>query len=272
MLKIGDFSKFSRVSIKTLRYYDEIGLLKPVKVDRVSGYRYYSADQLPRLNRIVGLKELGLSLEEIGHLLKDNPPIETVIVLLQSKHQEALERLREDEMRLKKMEEWLKRMEKERSMPDNDVVLKRVEGQIVVSLRDVIPTYGDIYRLFDELCSYLAGQRVQYAGPPLAIYYDQEYREKDVDVELAVPVAGEIPTTSRIRIRRLPPIEQAACLIYKGAYEKINQAYSTLVSWVEANGYQINGPDREVYLKGPGEGTEDDPAGYITELQLPVKK
>ena len=79
MLKIGDFSKFSRVSIKTLRYYDEIGLLKPAEVDKFTGYRYYSVDQLSRLNRIMGLKDLGLSLEEINQLLAGNPSAEKVI-------------------------------------------------------------------------------------------------------------------------------------------------------------------------------------------------
>jgi effector-binding domain-containing protein len=269
MLKIGDFSKFSQISVKTLRYYDEIGLLKPGRVDQFTGYRYYSADQLPRLNKIIGLKDLGLSLEEIGMILIDNLSIEKIMELLQLKHKETLKRLQEEEVRLKKVEEWLRRVEKEGSMPVYDVVTKKLEAQKVVSVRDIIPTYGDISNLFNELCSYLGRQRVQFGGPPLAVYYDQEYREKDVDVEVAVPIAGTIPVTKRITIHELPAVEMAACLIHKGPYEDLNKAYKGLMIWVETNGYQIMGPDREIYLQGPGQG---DPASYITELQVPVQK
>jgi effector-binding domain-containing protein len=269
MLKIGDFSKFSQISVKTLRYYDEIGLLKPGRVDQFTGYRYYSADQLPRLNKIVGLKDLGLSLEEIGLILIDNLSIEKIMELLQLKHQEALKRMQEEEIRLKKVEEWLRRVEKEGTMPIYDVVIKKLDAQKVASVRDIIPTYGDISGLFNELCAYLGRQRVQFGGPPLSVYYDHEYREKDVDVEVAVPIAGTIPVTKRITIHEIPGTDQAACLIHKGPYENFNQAYKALMTWVEANGYQIVGPNREVYLQGPGQG---DPVSFITEIQLPVQK
>ncbi len=272
MFKIGDFSKFSRVSVKALRYYDEIGLLKPVRVDQFTGYRYYSAEQLPRLNRIVGFKDLGLSLEEISWILAGNFPPDKIIELLKVKHREALEHLREEEARLRKVEEWLRKMEKERIMPDYDIVLKKIEAMNVVSIRDTIPAYTDIDKLFGEFCSYLEKQKVQYIGPPLAIYYDQEYREKDVDVEVAVPIAGTLPVTDRICMHQLPAVEQMACLIHKGAYENLGQAYKALLTWAESNGYQVAGPDREVYIKGPEPDGSSDPENYITELQLPIKK
>jgi effector-binding domain-containing protein len=272
MLKIGDFSKFSRVSVKTLRYYDEIGLLKPVKVDQFSGYRYYTVDQLHRLNRIIGLKDLGLALEEIKDILAATAPAEKVIELLRAKRESALARLYEEETRLRKVEEWLKRIEKEGIMPEYDVVIKKIAAMQVASLRDTLPDYNHIYELFNELCPYLVQQRAHFAGPPLGIYYDPEYREKDVDVELAVPVAGAIPANGRINVKMLPEIEQAACLIHKGPYEKFHLAYKTLIRWVETHDCEIVGPNREVYLKGPGEGGQDDPATYITEIQLPVKR
>jgi effector-binding domain-containing protein len=269
MLKIGDFSKFSQVSIKTLRFYDEIGILKPAKVDQFTGYRYYLADQLPNLNKIVGLKELGLTLEEISLILSDNLSIEKIMELLKIKYKAIRERLQEEEIRLKKVEEWLKKVEKEGTMPVYDVIIKKVEAQKVASVRDVIPTYGDIGNLFNELYSYLGRQRVQFGGPPIGVYYDHEYRDRDVDVEVAIPLNGTIPTTKRIVSHELPEIEQAACLIHKGPYENFNQAYKALMTWVETNGYLIAGPNREVYLQGPGQG---DPSTYITEIQLPVKK
>jgi effector-binding domain-containing protein len=272
MLKIGDFSKFGRVSIKALRYYDEIGLLKPVTVDQLTGYRYYSADQLVRLNRIVGLKDLGLSLDEISCMLKDNLPTYKLMELLQAKQKEIIDRLREEEARLKRVEEWLKKIEKEGAMPDYDVVIKKIEAQTVASVRDVIPTYGDIGRLFGLLGPFLGRHRVKVTGPAMAIYYDHEYREKGVDVEVAVPVAGNVTGTQKVTIGQLPGVEQAACLIHKGPYDKFHLAYKALMAWVEANKYQIIGPNREIYLKGPGRFIKGNPAEYITEIQLPVKK
>jgi effector-binding domain-containing protein len=271
MLKIGDFSKFGQISVKALRYYDEIGLLKPVLVDQFTGYRFYSPDQLTRLQRINGLKELGLSLEEISRILTDDLPIEKVIELLKIKQQDVIGRLREEENRLKRIEDWLQKIEMEGIMPA-EIVIKKVESQNVSSLRDIIPTYGHIYQLFDELCSYVGRQRVQFTGPPMAIYYDHEYREKDVDVELAIPVAGNLKATDRIKVYRTPEIAQAACLIHQGPYENFSQSYRALMTWVEANGYQIGGPNREIYLKGPDTQGKSDPSGFITEIQLPVQK
>jgi effector-binding domain-containing protein len=270
MFKIGDFSKFSRVSVKTLRYYDEIGLLNPVKVDELSGYRYYSADQLPRLNRIVGLKNLGLSLDEISRILTDNPSTVKIIELVLAKRQETLSRLLEEKDRLKRLEEWLEKVEKEGSMPDYDVVIKKIEAQTVASVRDILPAYSDVSRLYKDLYSYLGRKRAKFNGPPMVILHDGEYREKDADVEAAIPVAGNIQGSERVKVQELPAVDQAACVVYKGPYENIGQGYKALMTWVEANGYQIAGPDREIFLKGPGQFIRGNPANYITEIQLPV--
>ena len=192
MLKIGEFSKFSRVSVKTLRYYDEIGLLNPFKVDELTGYRYYSAEQFTRLNRIVGLKNLGFSLDEISRILTDNPSTEKVHEILQVKHKEILGRLREEEIRLKKVEEWLIKIEKAGALPEYDILLKKIEPLTVASVRHIVPTYNDISWLYKDLFSYLGRNRIQFAGPPMAINHDAEYREKDADIEAAIPVQGEL--------------------------------------------------------------------------------
>jgi effector-binding domain-containing protein len=97
-----------------------------------------------------------------------------------------------------------------------------------------------------------------------------EYMEKDVDIEVAAPITGALTATDRIKVGELPAIEQAACLIHHGSYETIVESYKALMAWAEANGYQMAGPDREVYLQGPEPGR--NPAEFITELQLPVTK
>jgi DNA-binding transcriptional MerR regulator len=175
MLKIGDFSFLSRVTVKTLRYYDEIGLLKPVKVDPFTSYRYYSVEQLPRLNRILVLKNLGLSLEEISRMVNDDLTTEHIRQLLHVKQSEIRQRLEDEQGRLEQVEKWLRQIEKEGIMPKQDVIIKKIEAQNVASVRDVVPAYHDIERLCNELYHYLMGKNAQIAGPPIAVYHDMAY-------------------------------------------------------------------------------------------------
>jgi len=270
MLKIGDFSRLSRVSVKALRYYDEIGLLKPVQVDEFTGYRYYSAEQLTRLNRIILLKNMGLSLEETARLLEEKITVEQLVLMLEVKVSELKRQLDEGQTRLCQVEKWLKQIKEEKTMPENNVVIKKIPAQTVASVRGVIPAYGDIGILFGELFGYLGKQRVKFTGPPLALYYDPEYKEHDVDVEVAIPVASNVPPAGRIKMTELPAVEEMACLLHQGNYETFNTSYGLLMGWLTKNGYQPAGPNREVYLVGPGQGKQ--PSEYLTEIQLPVVK
>ncbi len=270
MFRIGDFSRFGRVSVKTLRYYDEVGLLKPAKVDRFTGYRYYSGDQLPRLNRILALKNLGLSLEDVAKLLSNDPPLAKIRDVLQSRLAEIRQRLSEDQGRILRMEELLRQMDKEGTMADYEVVIKKVDAEMVASVRDVIPVYSDVGRLFEEIFACLGRNGVPPVGPTVAIYYDEEYTEQNVAVEAAVPIGKKIAGTERIVIRELPAVEQMACVIHQGDYGDVGQAYQALMTWIEHNGYRIIDPNREVYIQGPGQNV--DPKSYVTEIQFPVEK
>ena len=269
MLRIGDFSRLSRVSVKALRYYDEIGLLKPIEVDRFTGYRYYSAEQLPRLNGIVALKDLGLSLVEVSQLLDENLAADRMASILRSKQAELEQRLQESQGQLARLEEWLSTLEREVKMPAYEVVVKKVDRQTVVSVRDVIPTYSDVGRLFGEIFGYLGSQGINPIGPPLAICHDDEYREKDVDMEAVVPVANKVPGNKRVKFKELPAVAQMACVVHHGGYDSISQAYNAVMSWIDKNGYRITDHDREIYLQGPG---QVEPLSYVTEIQLPVEK
>ncbi len=272
MLKIGDFSRFGRVSVKTLRYYDEIGLLKPVRVDELTGYRFYSADQLARLYKIDGMKNLGLSLDEIKLFFDENQKSGALIALLRIKQKEAHDHLREEQKRLKNLEEWLQKCEQEGVMPEYDVVIKKVEAQTVASIRGVIPNYGSISQLYGPLFAFTGKKRLKTTGPPMAIYHDQEYKEKDPDVEAAVPVTGKIQEDGKTKVYQLTAVEQMACLVYQGPYEEISKGYQALMIWLDSNGYKMNGPNREIYLKGPGLILKGNPANYLTEIQQPVTR
>ncbi len=269
MLKIGQFSRFSQVTVKTLRYYDKIGLLKPVEVDRFTGYRYYSASQFPRLHRILALKDLGLSLEQIGQLLDGELSPDQIRGILRMKQVDIQQQVEEEQARLARVERRLKLIEQENKMSTQEVIVKTVPAQVVVSVRDSVSIAG-LPQLFSELFGYLGQRGLGPSGPPFAIYYDEEFRKGPIDVEIAAPVAGQVPASERIKTRELAAIEQAACIIHEGEYENVSGTYNQLLQWIEANGYCIVGPFREVYVQGPE--TDREPSTYVTEIQFPVGK
>jgi effector-binding domain-containing protein len=268
MFKIGDFSRLCFVTVKTLRYYDEIGLLKPVSVDRFTGYRYYSADQIPRLNYIVALKNLGLSLEEIATFISDHLTPDRMRDIFILKQAELRRRVDEEKRRLEQVEKLLVEIEHNGKMPDYQVVIKKIEPQLIASIRAIIPTYGDVGPLYQELMQYVFGNGGRPGGPALYICHDPEFKEANPDIEAGIPLAAAIPGTGRVRVYELSGIERAACIVYRGPYEKISEAYSFIMGWLEQNGYRITGPDREHYLTGPNE--TQNPADYVTEIQFPI--
>ncbi len=155
-------------------------------------------------------------------------------------------------------------------MSISEVTLKKVDLMTIASIREVLPTYADMGAHYGEIFAHMSKNNVAPAGPPFSMYYDEGYKEKDVDVESAVPIAGSAPSGDRVKARELPGVEQMACLTLEGSYEGLSDAYSRLIQWIETNGYQIIAPNREIYLKGPGPNYE--PAEYVTELQFPVRK
>ena len=270
MFKIGEFSKLSQVTVKTLRYYDQIGLLQPAEVDRFTGYRQYSASQLPRLNRILALKDLGLSLDQIGQLLEEKLPPDQIRGILRLKQVEIQTQVAEEQARLARVEQRLRQIEQEETMSAQEVVIKKVPAQAVASVRAVIPTYGDIGQLFGEVFAHLGQHGATPAGPAIGLYYDDEYRERDVDAEAAMPVSSSLPDGDRVKRRKLPAVDTMACIIHEGSFDTLGETFTQVMTWIEANGYRIAGPNREVYIEWAQPG--EDPSGNITEIQFPVDK
>jgi len=256
---------------KALRYYDEMGLFKPIDVDRSTGYRYYSASQLPRLNHILALRDLGLSLEQIAQVLDEGVSPEQLRGMLRLKHAELQQHIVEEQERLARVETRLNTIELEGRMPDYDVVIKQVEPQLVAGVRDTLANYPEVGRLFDEVYGYLARQGV--SGPDLigaAIWHDDELKSSDIDGEAVVYLKQSIPEGERVKIYKLPGATMAS-VIHKGAFNALNKAYEAVLYWIEANGYKIVGPNREVYLYCPEPVRQDDES-YVTEIQFPVEK
>jgi DNA-binding transcriptional MerR regulator len=272
MLQIGDFSRISRVSVQTLRYYDDLGLLKPVEVDPHTSYRYYSFDQLPRMHRILALKDLGLSLEEIARFLQDDLSSEQLKGMLRLKETELKERIDEELIRLERVRTRLRQMDEERTMPNYDIVLKKLDPQLIAGVRGTIPAYPEQRPLWEELGKYLSAQRISVSGPCLTLYYSDE---PEIDAEVCEPLARPASGSGRVKVHELPAVDQAACAVHHGPFTAIGDAYGAIQKWMEANGYECIGAVREVYLREArreGNGVSQSDPETVTEIQFPVRK
>jgi DNA-binding transcriptional MerR regulator/predicted transcriptional regulator YdeE len=277
MIKIGEFSKLVQVPVPTLRYYDQVGLLKPVAVDRFSGYRYYSTSQLPRLHRILALKGLGFSLEQIAKVLDEGLTPEQMRGMLRLRHAQISQQLVEAQSQLVEVEARLRQIEREDQLSSYDVILKQVEPLLVASVRAVLPNHSAVGALFGEVYAALApyasealGPRPEDGGQTLVLWYDTEYKEQSVDGAAAFMLRCRVPESGRVKVHELPAATMAAA-VHHGSYATIGEAHAAILTWVEANNYRIVGPDRELNLYHTMPIRLDDPS-YVTEIQYPVEK
>jgi DNA-binding transcriptional MerR regulator len=279
MIRIGEFAKIGQVTIKTLRFYDEAGLLKPAQVDPWTGYRGYRMEQLKRLNRILALKDLGLSLEQIGRLLGADLPASELPVaelpvaelrgMLRLKRAELQAHVSDAQARLARVEARLRQIEQENHMPSGDVVLKKIEPMLVAGVRGTVPTYPDQGELWQRLVDHVQACGADPAGPCLAVYHQDE---PEIDLEVIWPLSAPIPTAAGVAVYELDGVPQAATLIHHGPFTDLHASYRILLAWIEANGYRICGPGREVTLQEPqGPDIQTDPTSVV-ELQYPVAK
>jgi len=277
MIKIGEFSKLAQVPVATLRYYDQVGLLKPVKVDNFTSYRYYSVSQMHRLNRILALKGLGFSLEQIAVVLAEGVTPEQMRGMLRLCHAQISQRLCEAQSQLLEVENRLQQIEREDQLAAYDVILKQIEPQLVASVRAILPDHGAVGELFAEVYDALGEHAAAALGPTpgqggqtLVLWYDSEYKEADFDGAAAFFVRCRAPDSGRMRVHELPAATVAST-IHHGSYETIGDAHQAVVGWIEANQYRIAGADREINLYNRMPIRLDDPT-YVTEIQYPVEK
>ena len=273
MFKIGEFSNLCRIPVSALRFYADLGLLDPAHIDAMTGYRCYSADQLPRLNRILALKDLGLSLEQIKQALDDDLTLAEMRGMLRLKQAEIEQHVLDEQARLQRVATRLHQIEQEGKMPEQEVVLKQVEGQRVLSIRETVPTPAHVGTLLNESFGAMMSRAIQPSAPPIAIFHDNEFKPENMDVEIALPVGAAVKDNvpldhgRALTIRDMPAIQMAS-IIHKGDYgEAMTPTYDAIAYWIERNGYKIVGPSREVYLAA-ADG-ENEP---ITEIQFPIAK
>jgi len=200
MLKIGDFSRLAHVSIKTLRHYDRLELLRPVYIDRFTGYRYYELKQLPRLNRILALKEMGFSLAQISNLLESDLPAAQLRTLFDRKQQELELRLAKEQSRLARVAELLKQIEQEGRLPAYDVSLKSIPPLAVASIRDWVDRISHleshIKRMQDQIRDWAIEAGAQVREQWLVLHHHPGYRQEDLDVEVALVLEAAVAASS----------------------------------------------------------------------------
>jgi predicted transcriptional regulator YdeE/DNA-binding transcriptional MerR regulator len=284
MLKIGDFSKLAHVSIKTLHHYDDMGLLRPTHIDRFSGYRYYSLQQLAALNRILALKDLGLSLDQIAQLLRDDISPAEMRGMLRLKRMELAARVDDEQARLARVEQRLRQLEHEQRAEISEIAVKPVPAQTVLTGQIVAASEGMILparaSLKNLLQNYLERAQLKPAGPWFALMDDLPYAETDLEITLGVAVdlrrgqrAADWDGTP-VRLQKFAAVPGMASVIHTAEASALPQTYTDLYAWTQTNGYQVAGAFREIYLPETGLNAQPAPemgAGLI-EVQCPVER
>lgn len=270
MLKIGDFSKLGRITVKTLRYWDDIGLLKPDFVSPENGYRFYSISKLSLVSEILSLKELGLYLEDIQQIIKGGLGTDEWLSLLRSRRDTLLEEMQLCETRIQKINRMLDSVEQEDAM--SDVEIRELPEVIVASYRTKIDDYNALFRVVPPLGEIMLRQGAQCRIPEYCfnIYHDGEYREKDIDVEICEAVNEFCKDGEGIVYKKVAAVPTAAVIMHKGGYDSLRNSYSKLLAWIEENEFEIVDNPRESYIDGIW--NRENPEDWRTEIQIPVNK
>lgn len=269
MIKIGDFARLSQVTIPALRHYEDIGLLKPISVDSATGYRYYSVSQLPRLNRILALKDLGFTLQQIENVLNGGLTLDELRGMLKLKHAEVEQQLATEQTRLDRIAARLKQIEQEDGMSEFEVALKTVSPMLVASCTVTIPTNDQVSdflgRAFAEVGNHITANDAKWVGPCGAFWHQgSEVLENEV-AEAVIPIDHMIPGTASVQVYEVPAT-QVASVVHHGAFDSLPQMHRALHEWMEINQYQTVGSYREFYHN------TQDRENSVIEVQYPVSR
>lgn len=281
MFRIGEFSKFSGLSADTLYHYDRMGLLPPARVDSFTGYRYYDAAQLVTVNKVLALKDAGLSLEEIAALLKRDPATSALVTLLEEKATAMELSLNAQQERLARLHTNLFLIKNGGIPLMNNVTIKQVEPILVASIRRSFPKAAfdkGLEEMWPQVNEAIDEAGVKRTIPCLMLYYSGFWNEPDLgvtsspdtlDVEVAEPIVRQFPGDETVTVYSLPKVEKMACIVHNGPFSTIWEAFDALFQWMRGNGYEAAGPIREIYHKG--DWATDNPDEYVTELQVPLR-
>jgi DNA-binding transcriptional MerR regulator len=262
------FSKINKITTKTLRHYDEIGLLKPEHVDKFTGYRYYTSNQLPKLHEILTLKQMGLALQDIKQVIV-NPS--ALNIFLKLKEEEIIKNIKSEEIKLTQIKSFTNFMKGEFKFMYTPII-KELPKSIVASMRKVVKSYDDFF----YICPEIMGKEMKRLGcvcyePSYCfnIYHDGEYRETDIDVEICERVTQMKEDNEIIKFREIDKVENAVCILHKGPYSKLRESYTFIFKWIEDNNYEFIDNPRESYIDGIW--NKDNEEDWLTEIQVPIR-
>lgn len=264
MYKIGDFSNMSKTTIKTLRYYEKEGLLKPAYIDLNTSYRYYESSQLVELSKIINLRQVGLSIKDIKRILDGCDMVE----ILTKRKKEIEENLSNYNIELSKINYLL-----EEDNMKNEVIVKNIPGYIICYRDGVVSDFSKISEF-----AFQAGTECAKANPNLKCvtpdycyisYLDGEYKDKNLKIRYAQAVEKIGHETDKVKFMKSAPIT-AICIYHKGVYDNLRDSYNIILKYIEENDYEIIDNPRECYIDGCWNKENVDE--YLTEIEFPVKK
>ena len=267
MYQIGIFSKMNYITTKTLRHYDEIGLLKPEYVDELTGYRYYTSNQIPRINKIIALKQIGMDLTQIQKIIDDPSSVELILKIKEGELKKLIEETRE---KLDNVNNYIKRIEGELIMKYNPVI-KSLPEAIVASMRFKAKSYDEYFDIIPKMGEEMGKAGAVCAQPEYCfnIYHDGEYKETDIDVEVCEAVVDYCQDSDMVKFKKIEKVEKALCILHKGPYKNFKDAYVFAYEWIKDNNYEIADSPRESYIDGIwNKENEED---WLTEIQITIK-
>lgn len=273
MFKIGEFSTIARVSDVLLRHYDRIDLFKPAWVDPTSGYRYYTIEQLPELNRILALRDLGLSLEQIGRMVADDVSAEEIRGMLALRKAQIEQALAEERARLRRVASRLKQIEQRGAQPRYDVVEKSLAEQPYLAIREPVPHLRTAGWLYYQIIEAVQQTRVPGLGPCMALFHDPVFRVEHADFELGFlldefsDIELPLPEGRVLAPRVLAPVKRALTCVHIGPWPEIHLGFAAIGGWIESHDLQIAGEPRELYHNLVPPEQDDE---LIVEIQIPV--
>ena len=268
-LKIGEFSKMMQVTVKTLRHYEQKGVLVPNEVDEWTGYRYYSITQMQRLNTIRGLQRQGFTLEEIKELLEDGAQTPSIEQLTQ-KIEETERQLQLLTERRSQLLKWMDSHKQIKTM--EKFCIQSLPEIIVASHREVISGYSAL----GLLCVNKIGPEMQRLGckcpPPgycFTIEHNQEFCAENIDIEYCEQVEEMGNDSDIIQFKRLPAVEKALCMKHVGPYERFYESFTEALAYMEEQGYRLAGHPRTCYIDGIW--NQEDPEKWLSIIQIPIE-
>lgn len=266
LIPIGRFAQITRLTHKALHIYDDMGLLQPAEVDAISGYRYYSLEQVAVAARIRLLRSLDMPLQEIRLVIDETNP-EIVRTSLERHRQRVEERIATYQRTLV----FLDRLARTAELRPYDVKIKLVAPQPILSIHAATSLAGMDAAMplaIEELYTYLEYRGISAAGPDFCAYPYPEGCTDAFAATACVPVESPIEGEGRV-VADVLPASPVAYTVHIGPYEELHLAFEAVLKWIHEHGHEITGPLREIYRIGPR--SEMAPDAYVTEVTWPIR-